>query len=261
MNVKIKSVKKVENISERYDLQIRNTNNFFANNILVHNSCFCIGYIPSLQHKELINGNIYASSKGINAKGLVFKHKQYRKPKWTRHIPFRKIQKFIEKKFEKETICNPENLYQNMLRKLIANGFDVWLKELAEKYNADKIHIFGEIFGQGIQDLGYGFKNPEFRVFDIAINNNFLPYQELKNLIDTQTTITMVPVLYVGPYDLNELSKHRDGNTTFNEKHIREGIVVRSTTEQSHLHYGRKIGKLISPDYLTRKNPDATEHN
>jgi len=36
--VKIKSIKKIECESKRYDIQTKKTNNFFANNILVHNS-------------------------------------------------------------------------------------------------------------------------------------------------------------------------------------------------------------------------------
>lgn len=36
--VKIKSIKKLESQSKRYDIQTKKTNNFFANNILVHNS-------------------------------------------------------------------------------------------------------------------------------------------------------------------------------------------------------------------------------
>jgi len=36
--VKIKSIKKIDSKSKRYDIQTKKTNNFFANNILVHNS-------------------------------------------------------------------------------------------------------------------------------------------------------------------------------------------------------------------------------
>lgn len=42
--VKIKSIKKIENDSKLYDISIRNTHNFFANNILVHN-CSSTFYI------------------------------------------------------------------------------------------------------------------------------------------------------------------------------------------------------------------------
>lgn len=38
MLVKIKSIKKIESDSKRYDIQVKDNNNFFANNILVHNS-------------------------------------------------------------------------------------------------------------------------------------------------------------------------------------------------------------------------------
>lgn len=37
--IKVKSIKKIESDSKRYDIQTKTHNNFFANNILVHNSC------------------------------------------------------------------------------------------------------------------------------------------------------------------------------------------------------------------------------
>lgn len=40
--MKIKSIKKVDIKSKRYDIQTKKNNNFFANNILVHNSCIIV---------------------------------------------------------------------------------------------------------------------------------------------------------------------------------------------------------------------------
>lgn len=37
-NLKIKSINKIDNQSKRYDIEVKDNNNFFANNILVHNS-------------------------------------------------------------------------------------------------------------------------------------------------------------------------------------------------------------------------------
>ncbi len=38
--VKIKSIRKIQSQSKRYDIEVANNNNFFANNILVHNCSF-----------------------------------------------------------------------------------------------------------------------------------------------------------------------------------------------------------------------------
>lgn len=39
-NIKIKSIKKIEHESKRYDISVKDNNNFFANNILVHNCSY-----------------------------------------------------------------------------------------------------------------------------------------------------------------------------------------------------------------------------
>ena len=41
--VKIKSIKKLEKVHDRYDLTVSSTNNFFANGILIHNTSFISG--------------------------------------------------------------------------------------------------------------------------------------------------------------------------------------------------------------------------
>ena len=37
MQLKIKEIKKINNNSKRYNIEVENNNNYFANNILVHN--------------------------------------------------------------------------------------------------------------------------------------------------------------------------------------------------------------------------------
>jgi RNA ligase (TIGR02306 family) len=223
-----------------------------------HGTHVCFGYIPKLSHKELLNGNLYASSKGIHAKGLVFKNHKILYPKWIDYVPFFKNK--LKNKLQKIVILNEKTIYQNMLRDLYHKGLVEWLQKLAETHQAETVHVFGEIFGKGIQDLDYGFNEPVLRIFDIAVNNNFLPFKELQEALSWQTICELFPVLYVGPYNYDALLKYRDGKTTFGSKHVKEGVVVTSTTEATHVRYGRKIGKLINPDYLLRKNADATEH-
>ena len=54
--MKIKSIKKIENDSKRYDIETLKNHNFFANNILVHNSSVYVEYL---------NGEVvFASTRG-----------------------------------------------------------------------------------------------------------------------------------------------------------------------------------------------------
>ena len=46
--IKIKSIKKI-NKKDRYDLTVSTTNNFFANNILIHNTSAVFANIPTLR--------------------------------------------------------------------------------------------------------------------------------------------------------------------------------------------------------------------
>lgn len=70
--VKVKSIKKIENSSKRYDIQTKMTNNFFANGILVHNCT--ILYYDQINEKWAVQtlGQIEAEEKipGWGSTGL-----------------------------------------------------------------------------------------------------------------------------------------------------------------------------------------------
>jgi RNA ligase (TIGR02306 family) len=121
-----------------------------------------------------------------------------------------------------------------------------------------KIALLGEIFGKGVQDLHYGMDKPAFRVFDICVDDTYCNSVEF-SILATVLGVSTVPRVYTGPFDLTALEAVRDGETMLGGANIREGIVVRSATEARHEIHGRKICKMISPDYLTRKSKDATE--
>lgn len=227
-----------------------------------HGTCFCIGYIKNLNHPELIQGNIYSSSKGINAKGNVFKNQRMMKPKWTKYIPI--FKSYFVKKYSKYQIIDSPCLYQTMLRTLVDKGLDKWLHALSDMYQTDTVYVYGEIYGKGIQDLTYGADAPQVMFFDISIGGRYLNYNELTDAIEMQSLVKLAPVLYEGPFDIDLLTKVRDGKTIIGGDNIREGIVVRSTVESPHHKYGRKIAKMVSPDYLLRKakkGEELTEFN
>ena len=154
---------------------------------------------------------------------------------------------------------NDRNLYVRALRKLLDEGFADRCREVFAGLGNGPFRFFGEIIGQGVQDLGYGLAKPELRIFDIAINHAFLTPALMREKADLLGLDT-VPVLATMAYDVTALEAHRDGVDTLSGSHVREGVVLRSTHWLPHPVHGRKIGKYVSPDYLLRKG-NATEYN
>jgi RNA ligase (TIGR02306 family) len=150
---------------------------------------------------------------------------------------------------------------------------------LADRYNAVRVGLYGEVFGKGVQDLHYGAAAGSdstlgFALFDAAIQPG-LPGEVPRFLgaeffrLDVTAAawaasipVRTVPILYQGPYDYDMLAKLAEGKETVSgrEFHLREGLVVRPAVEaRSELTGGRKIAKFINPDYLVRGG-DVTEY-
>ena len=206
----------------------------------LHGTFCAIIFVPDLNNHEMFgsSGEIIVHSKGLGAQGLAFKN-----------IP-----------------TNDSNLYVKTLKSLLKNGLEDKLRLGSyvipfegKRYYA-KIIVLGEIFGGSVQDLKYGLTQPAFRVFDIwheSINNWFSP--NMMNKICNQLGLESVPELYSGPFNKNVLETYRDGKTALGGTNIREGIVIRSNDYEKHPTYGRKIAKMVSPDYLLRKG-NVTEY-
>ena len=199
----------------------------------LHGTCARIAYRVGVEHEELFgqDGNVAIASKGMGAKGLVFKNNE----------------------------VNQSNLY---VKTFLAMGLVDKIEELGSELNMS-VDLFGEIFGRGVQDLGYGLQTPEFRAFDIAIDGVFLPEEE-KVAMFVRLGVERVPVLYRGPWDRDKLNEVRDGKTMFGGVNVREGIVVTAIGPQEKREYVgnrlRPFVKMINPDYLTRKG-ETTEFN
>jgi hypothetical protein len=133
---------------------------------------------------------------------------------------------------------------------------------VAQKYNLESIMaqypgmvLFGEIYGD-VQDLKYGVPASEdvrFVVFDVMSvvtpgKRKYLSYGELRHFCSSNDLL-MVPELYVGPWD-KSLVSHAEGKTTMpGANHVREGFVVKPTTERHDPHFGRVILKLPGEGY------------
>jgi RNA ligase (TIGR02306 family) len=139
---------------------------------------------------------------------------------------------------------------------------DLWMKKKAKQ----SVILYGEIFGQGVQDMDYGQKTASFRAFDISVDGQYLNYDEMKEHLE-RFDIPMVPILFRGPFSLETIDQFVDGPTTVCEaKNIRtpfkgrEGIVIKPVTERyDNLLGGRVVLKYISADYHDRRNPNPTE--
>jgi len=122
------------------------------------------------------------------------------------------------------------------------------------------IIIFGELYGAGVQDMAYGLKDKDFAVFDLAINGRYVDFDKKVELCN-QFGITMVPILYRGPFSAEVLEQYTSGPTTLcAEKDAgafkgREGIVCTPVKEVDYCDVlnGRRIVKSVSADYHARK--------
>lgn len=235
----------VASVSEaafKYDFErIESVPDIFLENELVvateklHGTCMIIQLIPGLNHPEMFgtSGCITVSSKGLGAQGLVMKNND----------------------------TNSKNIYVRTLKRLLEEyDLEETLRHMSQAGNGARVFLGGEIFGKGVQDLDYGTSQPEFRVFDAKIGHDWVAPSNLGSW-DVKP-IPQVPVLYRGAFDVKLLEEYRDGTTTVGGTNVREGIVVHSMVPGEHPIHGRKIAKLISPNYLLRKvkNGEATEY-
>jgi RNA ligase (TIGR02306 family) len=135
--------------------------------------------------------------------------------------------------------------------------------QIAKRYNLAKVlpegyTIYGEIYGDKIQDLAYGKSDGEIDVvfFDAKRDERYLTWSEFMMFCSTHG-LPAVPTMYWGTYTAAMVSECTSGKSALCPTQIREGCVIKSTDEANDLRIGRKILKSISEAYLLRK--DGTE--
>ncbi|MFD7588059.1 RNA ligase (ATP) [Kitasatospora sp. NPDC059811] len=170
-------------------------------------------------------GEVQVSSKGIGAQGLSL-------------------------------VEDERNLYWRAVR---AYDLPAVAARLAERLGAERVGVFGEVFGAGVQDLTYGASGraelPGYAVFDVsALVDGQLRWYSAAELLDGE--LPLVPELWRGPFDPETVLAFAQGEETVSgrELHLREGVVVRPVTERWSLVVGgRAIAKVVGDAYLTRK--------
>ncbi|MCI4144487.1 MULTISPECIES: RNA ligase (ATP) [Streptomyces] len=151
---------------------------------------------------------------------------------------------------------DPRNLYWRAVR---GHGVAEAAAELAARLGATRVGVFGEVYGEGVQDLSYGADGRRdtlgYAVFDVSAEiDGQVRWLDAAELLEGR--LPLVPRLWAGPYDSDRVLELAGGRETVSgrELHIREGVVVRPVTERhSPVTGGRAIAKAVSPAYLTRK--------
>jgi RNA ligase (TIGR02306 family) len=119
--------------------------------------------------------------------------------------------------------------------------------------------LFGEVYGQGIQDLTYGTATPRFIAFDLydPEADCYLDYAEFRSIC-LRYRVPMAPLLYVGAYDADVIKtlSERDSAVAGNGQ-ISEGVVVRPLFERRDNSLGRVVLKLPGERYLLRSEKAA----
>lgn len=131
---------------------------------------------------------------------------------------------------------------------------------------AKSVIVFGELYGEGIQDMHYGKTGYQLAVFDIAVDGKYIDFDKKTALCATYN-IPVVPILYRGPFSREKVLELTDGNTTLCDASEikgsfkgREGVVITPVVEEySQRLFNRLILKSISVDYLSRKNQEDNE--
>lgn len=130
------------------------------------------------------------------------------------------------------------------------------MKKLLERYSSEgPVILYGEIYGDGIQDLKYGQTRGriEARVFDMSINGRYLDYDHFQDRVLRYNIMTM-PILYRGPWSMDVLEKFRDSDSQLGGADcMMEGVVIRLEKERQDPFVGRVILKYVWDRYLTRK--------
>jgi RNA ligase (TIGR02306 family) len=139
---------------------------------------------------------------------------------------------------------------------IISEKYDLQNKilQLKNELKVSRLVVYGEIFGPRVQDLAYGQSDIAFRVFDIKLDEYVPPSQ--KNELASKLGLETVPILYTGEFtkDLLDLRFGKD----FSNNHVREGFVIEPLTQRFDPSLGRVKLKVVSEDYLTRK--DGTDY-
>jgi RNA ligase (TIGR02306 family) len=174
-------------------------------------------------------------------------------PKYEYVFGSRRVQ--LQDKLPGHKTFHDDNVYE-----IIGNQLN--LKAVLEPGEA----VYGEIVGPGIQKkkgnaYTYGCEQGEYRLFayDVQVDGKYLDTDEFELWCD-QHNIQRVPKLWEGIFDYEKINDYRSGDSTVGGQKIREGVVVRTCSEEVNPVLGRSLLKWINDDYLLQEDIDGDFH-
>jgi len=160
-----------------------------------------------------------------------------------------------------------ENIFGVCSRKLCVkfsedNGY--W-KGVLHHNVADKLYSYGkpivlqgELYGAGIQDNKYKMQSIRiawYNVFDPIERKyaGFNEFQDILNKLD-QPSVPVLDKNFVLDHTVEQLVNYSMGTSVYNNKTLREGIVIRPLVESEERYLGRFSFKVINPEFLVKYN-------
>lgn len=217
------SVETVESTSLRYDITVDVNNNFFANNILVHNCQNLTKYWDQLQSLA------YEVTEKIDGSSMT--------------VGFSNDE-FI--------VCSRNiNLKETESNRYWITARDLDIESRIRSSELTHLVLQGELIGPGIQANRYKlteYRYLVFSVFDQSTGQYLDP--ATRRLVVSQLNLTHVPVIYeefTPNIPIDQVLLMADGSSTFYQSTIREGLVFKQIDGSIHW-------KAISNKFLLKDN-------
>lgn len=137
------------------------------------------------------------------------------------------------------------NVYWEMVGKY---NIEYAIRQIAEKYNATRVVLQGETYGESLQGNPYKLKERRFAAFNLIFDGNRLDSVDACEILK-EYNIPFVPIIdteYYLPKDMETFKLEADGKSTIADVH-REGFVYRSLD-------GTKSFKNVSREFLLKHN-------
>lgn len=240
MLTKIKKITKLSESYKKYDISVPSTNNFFANNILVHNSSarFCHQQVRKLSLTEKLNNRIFFKNQFLNnlKYDILTKVDNF-------------LRRFYPAKYEWKTIAGSRTVIKDNYAQSGYYSHDIWNDTLLKIQHLIPKNwvIYGELVGWtpngGPIQKNYTYSIPpgqmEFFVYRIAIVNDDGIQVDLSwnAIVDfcTKAGMKHVPVLWSGYHKDFDVEKYMDvryADLGFNSPKLDpgfndEGVIIR----------------------------------
>ena len=241
MLVKIKNITKINHKSKQYDIGVENVNNFYADDVLVHNC-------QNIDINDIVGDTYYVSEK-LDGTSFTCYLKDGVFGVCSRNLEIAEPElEFVPKIVRGEdgiVRATKENTHWKIARQMK-------LKEVLESLNGN-CAIQGEIIGEGIQKNRYGLNGQKLFIFNIFDIDNFgyldqdstqgicldhgletVPFLKsitIEEGTDTQyeeNPLTESEIIQI--HSVDDLLERAEGKSVLNKNTEREGLVWRSTT-------------------------------